>query len=178
MRTIPLTHGQFALVDDDVPPLVDRLSWHAHRSTERGSWYARARFNFRDGGDGRHVLMHRIIAGAPVGIPVDHRNRNGLDNQRHNLRCVTPHQNAQNSLIRNGRTGFKGVWPNGKRFCAIIRPSSGRVYLGQFDTPEEAARAYDSAAIQHFGEFAGLYFRDETEPLRGTPLKPIPAWGK
>jgi hypothetical protein len=96
---------------------------------------------------------------------VDHRNRNGLDCRRENLRICTPSQNQANKIANHNRR-FKGICltESGKVLAAIgINGSS--IHLGLHATIEDAARAYDSAAIKLFGEFASLNFPQEAETI-------------
>ena len=107
--------------------------------------------------DGRRVRLHRYVMNEPIGLEVDHINRNKLDCRRINLRVSTHQQNACNSKMRRHNTsGFRGV-----HFCSItnrwraeVRVNGKGKKVGRFDTPEQAAIAYDSAAIQHHGDFA------------------------
>ena len=87
---------------------------------------------------------------------------NGLNNQRSNLRPCSQGQNNGNSRQRVGRSGFRGVYLKKEtlRWAACISPHR---HLGTYSTPEEAARAYDEAAIERFGEFATLNFPQERE---------------
>ena len=77
---------------------------------------------------------------------------NGLNNQRSNLRPCSQGQNNGNSRQRVGRSGFRGVYLKKEtlRWAACISPHR---HLGTYSTQEEAARAYDEAAIERFGEF-------------------------
>lgn len=90
-------------------------------------------------------------------IGLDHEKRNTLDDRFEKLRIVTPSQNAANSKTRsNNKSGFKGVSFHKRtgRWISFIRSNSKHLYLGLFDTPEEAHAAYMEAAKEHFGEFA------------------------
>lgn len=115
--------------------------------------------------------MHRLIMG---GVLADHRDGNTLDNRRSNLRIATYPENAWNrSPHPHTRTGFKGVnWAGAKtgRWQARIMRDGERVFLGNFDTPEEAARVYDAAARGLFGEFARVNFPGESLARMPSPL--------
>ena len=102
--------------------------------------------------------MHRLILGCGPGEEVDHRNGNGLDNRRGNLRPATHALNQANVRRVRAKSGFKGVsrWvrPSPRPWRAHITVKGRMKFLGAFATPEEAARAYDAAARELFGEFA------------------------
>nr|WP_243767389.1 HNH endonuclease [Paenibacillus agricola] len=103
--------------------------------------------------------MHRVITDAPKGYFVDHIDGNPLNNQRHNLRLCTNAQNCRNRGAPKGNTsGFKGVtwntW-NGK-WQAQIGKDYKRYHAGYFESPSEAARAYNAKATELFGEYARL----------------------
>ena len=140
--------GKFAIVDRADLPIIQPYIW---RLSNVGYPITRVR-------SGRSGLeyMHRIIMDFPKG-EVDHRNGNKLDNRRGNLRLATRSENqANNSLQSNNTTGFKGVYRfrNTGRYTASISINKKIVYLGVFDDPVDAAMAYDSAAVEHYGDFA------------------------
>jgi len=154
MKEIVLTQNKVALVDDDDYNWLSRWRWHACRYG--GLWYAMR--NSRENGKWRKILMHRVILGDKVAEITDHKDRNGLNNQRSNLRPCTRSQNTANSQ-RKSRAGFKGVEQKSRnRWRAMIGIKEGRKNLGSFKSPEEAAKAYDEAAIERYGEFAILNF--------------------
>lgn len=118
--------------------------------------------------DGKQYIrrMHRIVADAPEEIHVDHKNGNKLDNRRANLRLVTPRQNSLNRSRNEKRARgvvYKGVYSNknASTYTARINVRGKHTYLGSFKTQIEAARAYDRAAREHYGEFAKLNFPGE-----------------
>jgi hypothetical protein len=164
MVEIALANGLVALIDDEDAHLAALRGWYAHGS-QRGAWYAR-REEMRDGKRLR-ILLHRAVLGlTDPAIKADHKNGDGLDCRRHNLRVATTAQNAANTARRSSSaSGFKGVhWITRKRrWIARIRVGRSRRQLGSFATAEEAAHAYDSAARETFGEFACLNFPRENE---------------
>lgn len=107
-------------------------------------------------------FLHRRLMQAPKGQQVDHRNCDTLDNRRSNLRICSPSENRQNVNRRaNNTSGYKGVVKLGNRWIAQIRCDGRKHYLGCFESPEGAARAYDAAAKQLHGKFARMNFADE-----------------
>lgn len=143
-------------VDDEDYDWLSTFSWC--RNPGGKTDYAVARVA------GRVQQMHRLILEPPPGIKVDHVNRNGLDNRRCNLRLATAGQNQFNhALNRRNTSGFKGVSlvrekPLKRPYHAYIRHEGRTRSLGYFATGEAAARAYDAAAKELFGEFAFLNF--------------------
>ena len=160
MPTILLTRGLVATVDAIDFERLDALGrWHA-QVKGRNSY---ARIDLFGQGSHRRVFMHSMITGWPM---VDHRNGDGLDNRRQNLRPATYSQNSANrGMQSNNQSGFKGVTrtPWG-RWKAQIRKDGRDFYLGVFAEPEVAARAYDVAALDLFGEFAWTNFVPEDSP--------------
>lgn len=165
MCRIPLTKGHFALVDAEDFERLSAFKWCAWSSPKRPGLVYAIRAIKRAGGRTTTMWMHREILGATERrVFVDHRDHDGLNNTRENLRLCTRRQNAWNigSSPNQKRGGFKGVSldkPTGK-WVAKLGGSRGPLYLGLFKSAEDAARAYDRAARENFGEFAGLNFPD------------------
>lgn len=158
-KEIPLTQGKVAIVDAADYEWLSQWQWYARYN---GRWYA-MRHTPRVNGVQHTVLMHREILDAPDGMDVDHRDSDGLNNSRTNLRLATRSQNKFNSRMSASNTsGYKGVsWhKRQKKWNAYICVNCKLMHLGSFDSPEDAADAYDKAAIQYHGEFARLNFRD------------------
>lgn len=171
-KTIELTRGKVAIIRaedferqlfcefEDGEMFMGRIcdrSWYA--AIKRHTTYACAGKTL--GGSLRELRMHRLIAGARATQVVDHRDGNGLNNLPSNLRLTDAMGNVRNQRPqRNHSTPFKGVAVHRetKRFEAYIRVNSVKRHLGLFRDPIIAARTYDAAALDAFGEFARLNF--------------------
>lgn len=155
-KRIPLSQGKFALVSDEDYARVAQYKW-----TYSQGYAVRKVYRRRDDGTyaGRNVFLHNFIMCAQGDELYDHINRDSLDNQRCNLRLATRAQNNANSGPR-GNAVFKGVTYHRRdnRWIAQITSAKKRRHLGCFRTPEAAARAYDRAALELWGEFAYLNF--------------------
>lgn len=153
MKEIPLTQGQVALVDDEDYPYLAQFRWHAVRTPR--SWYANHSVKAATGC--LSIRMQWLIMGKNV----DHKNGNGLDNRRENLRKCSKAQNNRNQQrIPTQLTPYKGLAKKVYRFRTMwqssIRVEGHSIYLGLYDTPEGAALAYNGAAKLYHREFASF----------------------
>lgn len=145
---LPVRNG----VTETVFTLLDR---------EDAASFAHRALHLRDGYvvTSRMEGVHRLILAAPRGRIVDHINRDRLDNRRENLRFCTIGQNLRNSRKRTGANPYKGVTKaQYGKWRAQIFLNYHYHFIGNFTTPEEAARAYDEVARAIHQEFAGLNF--------------------
>lgn len=152
-----LTRGAVTLLDVDDLPLVAARCWSSSSS---------GRYNYARRGEKRGdrivtIRMHRAIMQPPDDMQVDHANGDTLDNRRANLRICSHHENSWNSISNCG-SEFKGVsWEMGGRSApwrARISRQGQSVNLGCWRTAEQAAVAYDGAALMLFGEYAKTNF--------------------
>lgn len=152
--SVPVTGNAVAWIDEIDVPSVMAYQW---RLIEPSPGCRYAVCDMRRSGFHTLFGMHTLITGWDL---VDHRDRNGLNNRRSNLRSANKSLNAANSRKRSGsRNTYRGaIWRPGSRWEARIQ---GR-YLGTFKTEEAAARAYDAEAGKAFGEFARLNFPEES----------------
>lgn len=160
MPQIPLTQGQFALVDDADYDKLNQSKWCAKKECN-GNFYA-VRWSLKNGKQIK-IRMSRQILGLEQGDSrqADHQNHNTLDDRRDNLRICTCRQNLRNRRgCSNTSSRFKGVhWEKQKKkWCARICINGKSNHLGRYDDEELAAMAYDSVARKVFGEFAYLNF--------------------
>jgi hypothetical protein len=148
---------QLAIIDEADYDLVSPHRWRPYRS-ESGKDYAYTVIGRKT------VFLHRLILGTAGGLDTDHRDGDGLNNRRSNLRPATRSQNVANapkSRRRDGRawtSQFKGVcWNRAEgRWQASIRVNGRLRFLGRYDDEVAAARAYNVAALKFRGEFARL----------------------
>ena len=161
-RKIRLTEGKFAIVEPQDFYWLNDFEWVTKRGTK--SFYA-VRFD-NDLAGSTIVSMHRQIMNFPQGLVVDHRNLNGLDNQRSNLRIATHSQNGCNIKTSKAACSsqYRGVawYKQTKRWRASIQSQGKSIALSYFDSEIDAARAYDKAALEYHKEFARLNFPDQS----------------
>jgi len=158
MKEIELTQGQVALIDDEDEALVRSYGkWTAFKPLN--TFYAQTRI---PGDHKKLVLMHRLIMGlTDPSIGCDHRDGNGINNQRENLRVATGSQNQGNQRPRKGASSrYKGVswYRRYHKWEGRIEHQGHSYHLGYLDDEADAARAYDDAARELFGEFACVNF--------------------
>lgn len=159
MKKIALSRGLFALVDDDDYEFLNQWKWYARK--DRHNYYAlRNDYKRLDAGVyyQKTIFMHRLImAVSESHILVDHRDNDGLNNQKNNLRICTHQENSMNKKKRvKSSSVYKGVtWHKRiKRWEAQIQFKGKHYHLGFYDVESEAADAYDSASKKHHGDFA------------------------
>lgn len=166
MKKIPLTRGQFALVDDSDYAFLSQWNWYASRSGRSNTFYA-DRHGPRP--ERKVIRMHRLLVDAPESMVVDHIDGNGLNNQRKNLRVCTQTGNMMNrGKQKNNKSGHKGVfWHSiGKKWCAQIAAPGQKRHIGLFKTKEAASRAYKIALQMHPERVSlGRIIRHKSETL-------------
>lgn len=159
MKTIELSRGKVAIVDDLDYEWLSKYKWHVNNYG-----YAVGRMVA-----GKKVMMHRAIMNPPDNKQIDHINHNTLDNRRENLRICTRSNNQMNrGLQSNSTTGYKGVCFDKykQRFISYLKLNGKQIRFGYCHTPEEAARRYNKAALEMFGEFAMLNDLENQEVSR------------
>lgn len=145
---IPLVHGGSALIDREDLDRVMGFRWY-----DRPDGYAYGVIVYR------WVLLHRFILNAEDGSVIDHKNRDTLDCRKENLRFCSFSQNSMNSRKRiGGSSRFKGVHfeSQTRKWRAEVTVNYKTIKLGRFSSEEEAAIAYNSAALDLHGEFARI----------------------
>lgn len=156
MMYIKLTNAKLVvLVDDEDYPWISTYTWQYNKYVTRMDGTGKERTS---------IYLHKQIAIThnlikTIDSIVDHKNRNTLDNQKHNLRPCTKAQNQANSSKSLGKSSqFKGVcWDSGRRkWMASIRVDRIMKNLGRFEIEQDAAIAYNNAAREYFGEYANL----------------------
>jgi hypothetical protein len=128
-RFIPLTQGQYVVVDSADFEWINQRRWCVHNA--KGNYYATA------GSKHNRVWMHRVISSTPEYMVCDHWNGDTLDNRRCNLRNISSSQNRQNiKVATNNRSGYPGVFKVGNKWRAKL----GKRVLGHFADKEEAIK--------------------------------------
>lgn len=159
MKTIPLTQGKVALVDDKDYNVLIQYKWYANQC-HNNIWYPRRNISLKNG-KRTSITMHQQICGRKN---IDHINHEGLDNRRCNLRPCSHSQNLRNHRdYKNNSSKMRGVsWDkNSQKWTTYIYSNQERIYLGLFTDKNEAGRVVDQKAIELSGEFAVLNFPKE-----------------
>lgn len=166
-KVLPLSAGRVAVVDTDDYERASQFKWSlktapSPRRDGKINYYAERRPSQHT-----YITLHGFIMSCQAGQIPDHINRDGLDNRRANLRIASTVQNAANRGPQiNNTTGFKGVVVRNKksgiRYVAAIQIEGQMIHLGTFFNPEDAARRYDMAAREAWGEFAFTNFQQTT----------------
>ena len=149
MKKIELTQGRFALVDDEDYPRLIQYKWYYNNGYAK-TWYK-----------GKRIRMHRLITNASRRVQVDHRDHNGLNNQKSNLRLCSQKQNNRN--VRQGKnntSGYRGVTvePSTGHYRPNIYKDGKAISFGHFKDIHHAALARDLWAVDMYGEFASTNF--------------------
>ena len=157
MKTIPLTQGYETIVDDEDYEELSKYKWHVG-GVKGYTKYAQRKI--RINGKRTSISMHVVILASPLGFEVDHKDGNGLNNTKENLRSVKHSDNCKNRKKRKDSTQtFKGIRKrkNGT-WRARIYSNGNKIIIGSFQNEFDAASAYDRAAIKYHGEFAKTNF--------------------
>lgn len=141
--------GKFAQVDDEDFERINQFKWYVEL---RGKvFYARTQIG------NSKIYMHRFVCNASINLFIDHKNRNGLDNQKLNLRESNKSQNAANSVKgKFAKSKYKGVFKNKWGWVAQVSKNYKTIHLGSFKTEEAAAIEYNRRVGEFHGEFAIL----------------------
>jgi hypothetical protein len=139
--------GEEFYFDKEDLELVKSIIWHKHKS------------GYILHKDIHATMMHRLIMNPPSDMDVDHRDGNRANNRRNNLRICTRQQNLWNTVKHtDSKNKYKGITTELRtgRFIARINHNGKQIYLGTFNTEEEAALAYNAKAYELRGEYARL----------------------
>ena len=139
------------LIDDDDAEKLKAYKWWLN---PKGYAYTTAIVD----GKRNTLFMHRVINHTPKGLKTDHKNRNRLDNRRHNLRTATSRQNACNAQKSVGVSGYIGVYQINKNWMASLSHEGKQLRFGCFANKRHAAMIRDIWAREIHGEFANLNF--------------------
>lgn len=147
MKLIPLTQGKEAMVDDEDYDFLMQWKWSlAHGYAVRAM----------PGTAGLKIYMHRVVNQTPDDKMTDHKDSDGLNNQKSNLRSCDRSENNRNRRVnKSNSSGLKGVtwYKRSGKWLAQFASHGQRFYLGYFPTAELAHEAYCKYAVTYHGEF-------------------------
>lgn len=149
---VPLSRNKFAIIDlEDIDKVKD-FNWYALK-VKRTFYAARLIAKTKE-----FILMHRILLNPSNNFQVDHKDNDGLNNKRSNLRLATKIQNDRNRKSYKGTSKYKGVWfsKRDQKWKSTIYVNRKQINIGTFINEIDAAKAYDKKAKELFGEFAKL----------------------
>lgn len=172
MKKIKLACGKFTLVDDEFEYLFEKYTWRSY--FDGWNWYVRRHTTINK--KSITILLHReILCVNDKKVIVDHKDGDGLNNQKNNLRECSHSENRKNRHNKNDKntsmylgvslktTKYKYKTKNGdervsisKRWEARIQHSKKQICIGLFDSEIDAALAYNKKAIEFHKEFANL----------------------
>lgn len=146
-KEIILNNGSITLVDSEDYQRLNQYKWHV------SSGYATTG---KKQGFTKNTRLHHLVINTPIGMYVDHINRNKLDNRKSNLRLATHKENQRNKQAPKSYSKFKGVYwhKRAKKWAVQIMLDGGAFYVGLYTNEVEAALEYDLAAVQFHGRFA------------------------
>lgn len=157
---IPLTKGKVAIVDHEDWALLSQYKWRVSTAKRKDgsvrTYYAITRV------DGRHTYMHRLLMKPPDGLVVDHRDGNGLNNTKDNLRIATRGENNSNKHTKLGVSWGK----RDKKWKVQIKKNGKCVVYLQISNKQVALRTYVFYAQKYHGEYAFI-------PTEAASLPPI-----
>jgi hypothetical protein len=158
MATMRLHSGELVLLDQDDYSIYSQKKWQLSPT----GYVARSS---QSQGVVKRVYLHRLIMDCPIELVIDHINKNRLDNRKSNLRICTQRENIVANLgWKYAEVKYKGVSymsSGGKKILYKFRARIKDKHIGVFNSPEEAARAYDQEAKKLHGEYAHLNFPDQ-----------------
>jgi hypothetical protein len=160
MKEIRLSQGKIALVDDEDFDYINQWKWYARKG--RKTFYAARK---EKGTNARTTIhMHQVVSKVSNNVQIDHRDTNGLNNQKYNLRVVNHRQNQYNTdKPRHNTSGYKGIsWDKFRNNYRVYLTVKGKFKnIGNTKSLQTATKMYNKAATQHYGEFAKLHIYKE-----------------
>lgn len=163
MKLLPLTKDKFALVDDDDYYWLSQWNWFAVEI--KNTWYARRskKKGILRSNEKYEIYLHRIVMRcSDIDFVIDHLDKNGLNNQKENLRmCTKSENNKHTSSHKNSSSQYLGVSydKNRNKWSANLMNNGKRILFKRYNTEIEAAKAYDITAKTQFGVYANLNFK-------------------